>query len=303
MVKKVTLVVSAESPQLDEDEATLPQALTDRGLEVDIRAWDDPSVDWNNAGICVLRSVPNYALDRDVFLKWAHSVPRLLNYSSILEWNTDKHYLQALEGHGMPIVPTTWLEPEQNLSKHQVHTRFPAHGDFVVKSAVSSGGRWIGRYTSTDPYQRMDAIEHAMELLGEGRSVMVQRYLKEVDRSGEISLVYFNGLISHTVRKNALLHPWARSTEEIHEQIATARQASELDWSWGEQIRHAVHSYIKENLGRDAQILYSRVDVVSDSKGGFYVMEVSMVDGSLYLKSTPDGVDNFADAIAQRAYW
>ena len=132
---------------------------------------------------------------------------------------------------------------------------------------------------------------------------MVQRYLEEVDRRGELSLVYFNGVLSHAVEKAPMLHPSFRSADEVHEEIVTAREPSEQEWLWGERVRKAIHGLIKERSGRDIQLLFDRVDVVADGKGGFYLMEVSLIDAGLYLGSTPDALDNFADAIAQRVFW
>ena len=65
------------------------------------------------------------------------------------------------------MIPTTWLEPEAGYSKHQVHMRFPAHGDFVVKPAVSSGGRGTGRYTATDAASRSAPEDHDVTALQE----------------------------------------------------------------------------------------------------------------------------------------
>ena len=301
----VTLATCADYPELDVDDQALPDALAERGIEPRIAVWNDPDVDWNEAGIVVLRSVRDYAKKRNYesFLRWAHSVPRLLNHPAVVDWNSDKHYLQRMSGHGVPMIPTMWLEPERGFSKHQVHTRFPAHGDFVVKPAVSSGGRGTGRYTATDARSRSEAINDAMHHLGRGRTVMVQRYLEEVDRKGELSLVYFNGVLSHTVEKAPMLHPSFRSTDEVHEEIVTAREPSEQEWLWGERVRKAIHGLIKETAGRDIQLLFNRVDVVSDGQGGFYLMEVSLIDAGLYLGSTPEALTNFADAIAQRAFW
>lgn len=301
----VTLATCADYPELDVDDKALPDALAERGIEPRIAVWNDPDVDWNEAGIVVLRSVRDYAKKRNYesFLRWAHSVPRLLNHPAVVDWNSDKHYLQRMSGHGVPMIPTMWLEPERGFSKHQVHTRFPAHGDFVVKPAVSSGGRGTGRYTATDARSRSEAINDAMHHLGRGRTVMVQRYLEEVDRKGELSLVYFNGVLSHAVEKAPMLHPSFRSTDEVHEEIVTAREPSEQEWLWGERVRKAIHGLIKETAGRDIQLLFNRVDVVSDGQGGFYLMEVSLIDAGLYLGSTPEALTNFADAIAQRAFW
>ena len=301
----VTLATSADFPNLDEDDRSLPDALRERGIEPRVAIWDDPAVNWDDAGVVVMRSVRDYATKDKyaAFLEWARSLSRVANHSDVVTWNSDKHYLGRLADLGVPMIPTTWLEPTAGLSKHQVHTRFPARGDFVVKPAISSGGRGTGRYTSTHAGSRSQAINDAMHHLRHGRSVMVQRYLQQVDRGGEISLVYFNGILSHAVDKAPMLHPRFRSTDEVHEEVVTAREPSEQEWLWGERVRKAIHGLIKEHAGRDIQLLFNRVDMVGDGQGGFYLMEVSLIDAGLYLGSTPDALDNFADAIAQRVFW
>ena len=301
----VTLATSADFPNLDEDDRGLSDALRERGIEPRVAIWDDPAVNWDDAGVVVMRSVRDYATKDKyaAFLEWARSLSRVANHSDVVTWNSDKHYLGRLADLGVPMIPTTWLEPTAGLSKHQVHTRFPAQGDFVVKPAISSGGRGTGRYTSTHAGSRSQAINDAMHHLRHGRSVMVQRYLQQVDRGGEISLVYFNGILSHAVDKAPMLHPRFRSTDEVHEEIVTAREPSEQEWLWGERVRKAIHGLIKEHAGRDIQLLFNRVDMVGDGQGGFYLMEVSLIDAGLYLGSTPDALDNFADAIAQRVFW
>lgn len=301
----MTLATSSDYPDLDDDELGLPDALRERGIEPRIAVWNDPTVDWDTAGTVVLRSVRDYALERNYtsFLSWTRSLPRVANPAEVVAWNADKHYLTRLAELGVPMIPTTWIEPADGLSKHQVHTRFPAHGDFVVKPAISSGGRGTGRYTATDARSRSDAINDTMHHLRRSRSVMVQRYLEEVDRQGEVSLVYFNGVLSHAVEKAPMLHPSFRSTDEVHEEIVTAREPSEQEWLWGEKVRKAIHRVIKERSGRDSQLLFNRVDVVEDGQGGFYLMEVSLIDAGLYLGSTPEALESFADAIEQRVFW
>ena len=68
-------------------------------------------------------------------------------------------------------------------------------------------------------------------------------------------------------------------------------------------MRKAIHRVVKETAGRDIQLLFNRVDVVPDGDGGFYLMEVSLIDAGLYLTSSSDAMTNFADAIAQRVFW
>jgi len=280
---KVTLVTCKSMPNLFKGEEGLLDELAVRGCDPQIKVWNDPDVDWSEAGMVVVRSVSDYA--------------------DVLNWNTDKHYLKELAALGMPTIPTNWLEPEQKLSKHQIHTRFPAFGEFVVKPAVSSGVRDIGRYTTVDTRQRQAAMRQVQGLLGEGRSVMIQRYVEEIDLHGEISLVFFNGLVSHAVEKRSALHPASVSDASIHEAVVTAEAADSVAWQWGEEIRRVLHGYVRSRLGHDEQFLFNRVDLVPDGKGSFLVMEVSLVDADLYLGATPGALGNFADAISARAHW
>lgn len=303
----VTLVTCEDLPHLDEDEAGLPDALRERGIEPRIAMWNDPTVDWNASDLTIVRSVRDYAKHRKEFLSWAHRVPRLLNQESVLSWNSDKHYLKELAKRGLPTIPTIWLEADREFSKHQVHTRFPAHGDFVVKPAVSSGGRGTGRYSATEAMSRAEAIKHAQEELARGNTVMVQRYLEEIDHSGETSLIYLNGMPAYRVEKQAMLHPRFQAGDEIQEEkVISSANATEEEWRWGEQIRQALHGYIADQAGRDELLLYNRVDIVHggpNDEHEFYVMEVSLIDASLYLSAHPSHLRKFADAIAMRAFW
>ncbi len=299
----MTLATCTETGRLDDDEQGLPDALAERGIDPSVAAWDDDSMDWDDAGIVIVRSVHNYATRRADFLNWAGSMRKLLNNADVLTWNTDKHYLLELAQRGMPTIGTVWLEPERGLTKHQVHTRFPSQGDFVVKPAVSAGARDTGRYTAVDASSRMKAIQHAYALLSEGRSVMVQRYLDSVDVRGETALIYMNGILSHAVEKEAMLHGPRESGENAPREVAHARQPTPEELRLGEVVRAAVHSYMKDRMGRDAQLLFNRVDVVEGDGGLPTVMEVSLVDASLYLGTAPGALDNFADAIAARVFW
>ncbi|MDC4232784.1 glutathione synthetase [Actinomyces sp. B33] len=300
---KVTLVTSESMPNLYRGEEALPDALAERGCDPRIACWTDPDIDWAEAGMVVVRSVSDYPRQREAFLEWTRKVPRILNHRDVLEWNTHKTYLRSLATRGLPTIPTTWLEPEQGLSKHQIHTRFPASGEFIVKPAVSSGVRDIGRYTTLSTTQRQAAISQVQDILSQNRSVMIQRYVEQIDTHGEISLVFFNGIVSHAVEKRAVLHPASVTDPTMHEAVITAGTADSQAWQWGEQIRKVLHEYVRERIGRDEQFLFNRVDLVPDGKGSFLVMEVSLVDADLYLGATDEALGNFADAISVRAHW
>ncbi len=299
----VTLATAASMPNLYPDENGLLDALSDRGVDPRVRVWNDPNVNWDDAGLVVVRSVVDYAQDRDKFLAWARSLKRILNHTDVLEWNSDKHYLVQLANRGLPTIPTTWLSAERGYTKHQVHSRFPASGDFVVKPAVSSGVRDIGRYSSSSIPARQAAMAQVMDLLAEGRDVMIQRYQESIETQGERSLMFFNGVISHAVDKAAMLSPASLTDGIIRQVEVSTHAATDEELRWGEEIRGVIHQYVRERMGRDEQFLYNRVDLVPDGKGSFVVMEVSLVDAQLYLDTSPIAMSNFADAISVRAFW
>ncbi len=300
---RVTLATSTQKPDLYSGEEGLPAALEKRGVEARIAVWNDPDVDWDDAGIVIVRSVVDYADRREEFLDWARKQRRILNHADVLEWNSDKHYLHELAMRGLPTIETTWLSADEGYTKHQIHTRFPALGDFVVKPAVSSGVREIGRYSASVIPQRIAGMNQVMEMLAAGRDVMIQRYQEVIEVHKERSLIFLNGLLSHSVEKDALLLKDSMTDKQIKEVTTAARVATPQELAWGEEIRVVLHDYVRERMGRDEQFLFNRVDIVPDGEGSFFVMEVALVDADLYLGSTPDALDNFADAIAVRAFW
>lgn len=297
---RVTLVTSSDIPHLSDDFSELPAALEARGLDVRVSVWDDPTVDWADAGLCVILTVTDFAERPEEFFAWARTVPRIINDPAVLEWNSDKHYLIELAERGMPTIETTWLEPAAQLSKHQVHTRMPANGDFVVKSSLSSNRHTTGRYTSTDARSRAAAIEHARRILADGHAALVQRYIQEFDNRGEKSLLFFNGLLSHAVEKEPVL----QTEPDVSKRPAVRafpHQITTEERMVGEEVRRALHGRIAELTGRDHLLIYCRIDIVNVGDA-IKVLEVNLMDVTLYLKSSPEALNNFADAITVRAF-
>lgn len=242
--------------------------------------------------------------DRKGFLGDPSPFPAL-NSASVMKWNTDKHRLQELAKRGMPTIATT-ARPSKSFGRNQVHTRFPAMGDFVVKPAISSGGAAPAAHVQrTRSPARGHHRRHAPPR--RGRSVLVQHYHEEVDRSGEVSLIYLNGLPSYKVEKEPLTIPARRRRHRGLRGDRALVDATEQEWRWGERIRHSPPlPPSRAKAGATASALQPRQYIVhggpSDEEE-FYVMEISLIDGSLYLSADEDNLSKFADAIAVRASW
>lgn len=111
---RVALATCPELPQLDADTQRLVTALREKGVDVAAAVWDDPNVDWSEFELVVVRSCWDYASRPDEFLAWANRVPHLMNPAPVLTWNTNKRYLSDLADSGIPVIPTTWIEPEDH---------------------------------------------------------------------------------------------------------------------------------------------------------------------------------------------
>ncbi|HEX5542744.1 MAG TPA: hypothetical protein VFX60_14480 [Micromonospora sp.] len=288
---RVALVTCADIPELEDDDRLVVEPLAARGVRAEPVAWDAADVDWAGYDLVVLRSPWDYVPRRDDFVAWAKTVPELLNPADIIDWNTDKRYLEQLVGAGVPVVPTTWVEPGQEWIP-------PAAGEWVVKPAVSAGSKDTGRYDLLDADHRRLAVEHVARLQAAGRLVMVQPYLSAVDSVGETALLYFVGpdgpVFSHAIGKGAMLTGPDLGVDGLYkEEKIEARTATDAERAVAEQVLAAVPGGVN-------RLLYARVDLIPGPGGAPLLVELELTEPSLFLGYAPDAAERLADAILVR---
>ena len=112
----VLLATCADLPDGEEWTGTthLTDAFAERGVDARWVLWDDPSVDWGE-GLVAVRSTWDYEQRREEFLRWARSLPWLLNSAEVFAWNTDKAYLPELAEAGVSVVPTVVVHRKEEL--------------------------------------------------------------------------------------------------------------------------------------------------------------------------------------------
>ncbi|WP_229400070.1 ATP-grasp domain-containing protein [Micromonospora okii] len=285
---RVALVTCAELPDLDADERLVLAPLAARGIAVTIAAWDDPAVDWAAHDLVVLRSPWDYAPRRAEFVAWADTVPRLVNPADVVRWNTDKRYLDELSAAGVPTVPTGWVAPGETWTP-------PAHGEYVIKPAVSAGSQDTGRYDLADPGHRELAAAHLRRLSDAGRLAMVQPYLTAVDTAGETALLYLTGpeglRFSHAIRKGPMLTgpdlgpDGLYRAEEISPRAATPEQAA------------VAGRALAAVPGGAERLLYARVDLIPGPDGSPVLVELELTEPSLFLGQDALAPARLAEAI------
>jgi glutathione synthase/RimK-type ligase-like ATP-grasp enzyme len=280
-VRPVALATCAQVPELDEDGPALVAALRARGIEPVAAVWDDPSVEWAGFELVVLRSTWDYAERRAEFLAWIDQLPRVVNRPAVVRWNSDKAYLGELAAAGVPVVPTTFVEPGDVLE--------PPAPRFVVKPRISAGGRNTASY---EAHELELARRHLESLHAAGRPVVVQPYLEGIDVAGEAALIWIGGRYSHAVTKGALLRRGQTpGTELFLAETIAAREAAPAERAAAGQALDALPF-------ASSALTYARVDLLPAADGPV-VLEVELTEPSLYLTYDPGAADRLAQAIAE----
>jgi O-ureido-D-serine cyclo-ligase len=292
---RIALVTARAARGTDPDMPLLLAALRDAGAEAHEVDWDDDGVDWSRYDLALLRSTWDYAQRVQEFLDWAARVAertRLVNPLAAVRWNTDKHYLAQLARAGVAVVPSTFLEPDDDVAAivDTVVAVHPEAEDFVVKPTVGAGSRDAQRHASSD---RAAIVAHARRLLDANRSALLQPYLDPVDEHGETALIFFESEFSHAIRKDALLARGAGPTEGLYAQeTITPRTPSqeELDLAHGALAA----------IPLDGPLLYARVDLIRGNEGAPRLLELELVEPSVFLEHAEGAAARFAEAILRR---
>lgn len=294
---RIVFVTAIAPAAPDEDMPPLLAACERAGLAAEIRAWDDFTVSWARYDAVVLRSPWDYPLRHEAFLRWCDRVAgatRLLNPPEVIRWNTDKRYLADLEAAGVPVVPTRFVAPDAEPlpAVDEAFAAFPAAVDIVVKPTVSVGSRDTQRYRRD---QGLAAANHVGMLLDAGRDAMLQPYLDTVDRHGEIALLYFDGELSHAIRKAGLLPPDGVGLDHTALPDAIVAHVPDADERRaGEAALAALHARTGGPLA------YARVDLIRDAAGTPRLLELELAEPALFFDHAPGSADRFVAALRRR---
>jgi hypothetical protein len=270
----------------DADWPLLEAALVERGIACGCAAWEDPTVDWAAFDLVVVRSTWTSVDLPQQDLRWVASVAettRIENGAAVIEWNLDKRHLVDLEGVGIPIAPTDWVAPGDDWS--------PPEGPFVVKPAISAGGRGTALYVDRPGLAR----DHVRQLQSTGVTVMVQPYLSSVVATGETKTVFIDGRLSHATRAGPLLEADAGVMERPWETAVAVSTTTPTPREV--ELAEAVMAHVATRFG---VLLYGRVDTALLEPNDPVVVELELIDPSLSLWAAAASADDLAEAIGRR---
>lgn len=283
------------------DDVDLPLQVTvfaDSGIELVQAPWEDPTIDWDSFDLIVVRSPWNYVDRLDEFRHWLDSRRRMRtihNAVSLIEWNMDKRYLAGLAARGVPIVPTVFAE---SMEQFQVAARSARSPEIVVKPSASAGSRLTGRFAVDDAA----AEELAGQVLAKGFAVMVQPFASRIDDQGEIGTVLFDGVVSHSFRKAALLAEGGALVGGEYREEITAIVAPDDILAVVELASIAATTIARESgwLAANEELLYGRYDVIRLDDGSPALLEAELFEPCFFLPTDAEAPHRFVDAVIRR---
>jgi glutathione synthase/RimK-type ligase-like ATP-grasp enzyme len=291
---RIAFATCADLVPLDPDDELLAEAVRMLGGDVVPCVWDDGAVDWSAFDLVLVRSPWDYHLRHDAFLGWAARVgreARLLNRASTIAWNSDKTYLRELAERGVPTVPTAWVQRDGGAAVPDLSALLAAHGwqngEAIVKPVVGLGSSGLLRVAPGDPDGA--GATHLAELAAAG-DAMVQPFVPSLPAEGELSLVFFERRLSHVIRKRPPLGEFR--VQPHFGAVTTADTASAQQLAVAEQALACVE---------DDALLYARVDLVAGPRGEIWLMELELIEPTLYFEAAPGSAERFARLIVDAA--
>lgn len=192
----------------------------------------------------------------------------------LLRWNSDKSYLEELNGKGIASVPSMTVSAldEPHLAEAREHF---GSDTLVVKPLVSASAYGTFRLAPGDP------VPETVR----GWRMLVQPWIEKITDSGEWSLMFFGGVFSHAVAKVPLAGEFRVQREYggLIERCDPPPGAIAL----GEAALAAAPTLST----------YARVDMVEGNGGGLEVIELELIEPALFLDRVPEAGPRFASAV------
>jgi len=282
-MKKCAFLTLDERGDYVIDDEHLINPLVDLGWLVSTVSWRQTEVPWSTFDAVIIRSTWDYWDDVPGFLVVLEQIDQETQLANSLEtarWNLEKTYLADLERKGIGIVPTVW-PAGVNPDSFQLFPEQLDSDDMVIKPVIGANGDRAFRVSPADPVQRLEMISNCFS----DRHAMVQKFMSSILTEGEFSLFFFEGEFSHAILKTP----------------------SDLEFRCQEEHGGNIQSIAPEPLlleraqqtldALDETLLYARVDFVRDDNNDFLVMELELIEPSMYLRTHPDAPMRFARAI------
>lgn len=267
--------------ELEREHGPMRAACAERGIALEVAVWDAPDLDPSSFDGIVIGTTWDYTRKAEAFLAFldrCEAASRLFNPARVVRWNLDKGYLADLAERGAPTVPTVFAPDASDAAIEAAFDEIEAD-ELVVKPLVGASAWRQVRVRRGAPLPPLDERPPAQAL--------IQPFLPAVATEGEYSFLFFDGELSHVVRKvpaagDYRVQSMFGAREEVH-------AASPAELALSERVLAAVPE----------RLLYARVDMVRGLDDELVVMELELIEPYLYPDQGPRMGEAFAAALGR----
>ncbi len=255
--------------------------------EVSEIPWTKKSTNWSQFDAVVIRSTWDYQDNASQFINTLeeidHSGTLLLNPLQTCKWNINKKYLDELSQQGVQIVPTIWLDQLDRVSCTSLFQELSSH-KIVVKPLVSANANDTLVLKKDDSKNWELALKTFQSI-----PLMAQPFVDSITTVGEYSLFYFDREFSHATLKTP-----KKGDFRVQEEHGGTFKSVDID----SRLQTAAESVINKIAG---PLLYARVDLVLLPDGSAALMELELIEPSLYFTYSEGSANRFAKALDSMA--
>ncbi len=255
------------------------------GWEVQMVPWRAPDADWEAFDLVYICTPWDYPDDVDGFLGVLGDIERsrakLVNSLELVRWNLEKTYLRELESRGAAIVPSLWYS---RFDEFSLDDALVEHGcdSLVAKPVVGANAADTFVVERSTDAIVVDALASAFE----DRAFFVQPFIESVQSEGEYSVFFLGGRYSHAILKIPESGDF-RTQEEHGAEILAIEPPEGL-----ERTARDIVAMVKP------EPMYVRADFVRGSDGRFLLMELELIEPSLYLRMHEGAAEQFAKVLS-----
>jgi glutathione synthase/RimK-type ligase-like ATP-grasp enzyme len=257
----------------------LVPACAARGIQLELRVWDDPTLDKDGYDAVVVGTTWDYTERAAEFLDRMDALAErcpVLNPPNVLRWNADKRYLVDLAKRGVPTVPTVWLDRPTVAGVHAAVLELGVD-QAVVKAVV--GACAIGQSRVGEGHAPL-----TQDTLPRGQA-MVQPFLPSIQTEGELSVIFCGEAPCHALQKVP-----AAGDYRVQSVYGGREHVVALTPDQDALARRIIYAI-------DAPVLYGRVDLVRAPDGSLRLMELELIEPYLYPEQGPLLGDRYASAL------
>jgi len=272
-----------DSATVESEDDKLLDFLKGKGLKIEKVIWNDQNINWEDYALAILKSPWDYFDLIEDFYIWLNLLEakkvKLLNPIDVVRWNSDKKYLKEIEAAGLNITPSIFISNQESINLNDFFKKFNTN-KLIVKPCVSGGAKNTFKVTAENVIE----INEQLNKLVQEEDFIVQPFLPEILENGEWSFIFFNGLYSHSLIKQAKAGDF---------RVQPAHGGSVHPQKPNADLVAIAQQYV-DLFAKNC--LYARVDGTFVD-GDFLLMELELIEPFLFLNTEPENYERYYKAL------